>query len=97
MQIIKTEPILLFSTKHPNSISAFADWIFKTIKADWSTFADVKQTFNSVDSIGNDRYVFNIKGNQFRIVVMIFFVPKLVYIRFVGTHSEYDKIDGANV
>ena len=97
MQIIKTEPILLFSAKHPNSISAFADWVFKTNKANWSNFKDVKQTFNSVDSVGNDRYVFNIKGNQFRIVAMIFFIPKLVYIRFVGTHSEYDKIDCVNI
>ena len=97
MQIIKTEPILLFSASYPNSISAFADWIFKTTKANWSNFADVKQTFNSVDSIGNDRYVFNIKGNQYRIVAMIFFVPKLVYVRFVGTHSEYNKIDCVNI
>ncbi len=97
MQIIKKEPILIFSAKHPNSISAFADWIFKTNEADWDNFADVKETFNSVDSVGNNRFVFNIKGNQFRIVAMIFFVPKLVYIRFVGTHTEYDKIDCSKI
>lgn len=48
--------------------------------------------FNSVDSVGNKRYVFNIKGNHYRIVAIILFVPKIVYIRFIGTHKGYDKI-----
>ena len=56
-------------------------------------FADIKNTFNSADYIGNQRYVFNIKGNNYRIVVVIKFTIKFVYIRFVGTHSEYDRID----
>ena len=51
-----------------------------------------KNTFNSVDAVGNQRYVFNIKGNDFRLVVLIQFTPKTVYIRFVGTHKEYDAI-----
>ena len=55
-------------------------------------FADIKKTFNSVDYVGNQHYVFNIKGNDFRLVVVVKFTPKNVYIRFVGTHSEYDKI-----
>jgi mRNA interferase HigB len=46
----------------------------------------------SVDSVGNKRYVFNIKGNGYRLVVLILFTPQRVYIRFVGTHAEYDKI-----
>lgn len=53
----------------------------------------MKKTFNSVDAVGNDRYVFNIKGNSYRIVAMIFFDIRTIYIRFVGTHKEYDKVD----
>ena len=49
-------------------------------------------TFNSVDAVGHQRYVFNIKGNDFRLVVLIQFTPKTVYIRFVGSHKEYDAI-----
>ena len=49
--------------------------------------------FNILDYIGNDRYVFNIKGNDYRLVTMIFFNSRTVYIRFIGTHEEYDKID----
>ena len=53
---------------------------------------DIRKTFNSVDYVGNQRYVFNINGNNFRLIVMIFMTAKSVYIRFVGTHAEYDKI-----
>ena len=52
----------------------------------------MRQTFNSVDSVGNKRYVFNIKGNDYRLVVLVKFTVSHVLIRFVGTHSEYDKI-----
>jgi mRNA interferase HigB len=53
----------------------------------------MKQTFNSADSVGNDRYVFNVGGNKYRIVAMIHFNKRTVYLRFVGTHKQYDKID----
>lgn len=52
----------------------------------------MKNTFNSVDAVGNQRFVFNIKGNNYRLIVLILFTPKTVYIRFVGTHKEYDAI-----
>ena len=68
------------------------DWYYKTKESEWSNFAEIKNTFNSVDFIGNKRFVFNIKGKLYRIIVVVLFVPKYVYIRFVGTHAEYDKI-----
>ena len=52
----------------------------------------MKRTFNTVSIVGNQHYVFNIKGNDYRLVVVIQFTPSTVYIRFVGTHAEYDKI-----
>lgn len=72
---------------------ALQQW-YKTAKtAKWKCFADIKKNFNSVDSIGNQRYVCNIKGNNYRLVVVIQFVHEYIYIRFAGTHTEYDKID----
>lgn len=57
----------------------------------------MKEMFNSVDAVGNDRFVFNIRGNNYRIVALIFFDIRTVYIRFVGTHQEYDKIDCSTI
>lgn len=57
----------------------------------------MRADFNSVDYVGNQHYVFNIKGNNYRLVVAVKFTPKLVYIRFVGTHDEYMKIDVSSI
>ena len=92
MRIITCIAIDEYSGLHPDAKLALDEWYIKTEQSQWNCFADVKQTFNSVDSIGNERYVFNIKGNSYRVIVIILFVPKIVYIRFIGIHSEYDKI-----
>jgi len=92
MRIIAKSTLVAYYTKNPQAKAALEDWYEKTKEAEWNCFADIKRTFNSVDSVGNKRYVFNIKGNDFRLVVLILFTPQRVYIRFVGNHSEYDKI-----
>ena len=78
--------------KNPQAYGALKDWVEKTEAAEWRNFADIKKTFNSVDYVGNQHYVFNIKGNDYRLVVVIQFTPKHVFIRFIGTHAEYDRI-----
>ena len=92
MRIIARRTIYEYIQKNPQSKSALEEWTEKTEKAEWEQFADIKKTFNSVDYVGNQRYVFNIKGNNYRLVVVVKFTPKLVYVRFIGTHSEYDRI-----
>ena len=92
MRIIARRTIYEYIQKNPQSKSALEEWTGKTEKAEWEQFADIKKTFNSVDYVGNQRYVFNIKGNNYRLVVVVKFTPKLVYVRFIGTHSEYDRI-----
>jgi len=68
-------------------------WYNVTKQSDWKDFHSMKQTFNSADRVGNDRYAFNVGGNKYRIVAMIHFNKRTVYLRFVGTHKQYDKID----
>jgi len=97
MRIITFSAIKEFINKHSNSDVALRDWYKKTEKSEWTCFADIKQTFNSVDNVGNNRFVFNIKGNDYRLVAIIIFSSKKVYIRFIGTHKEYDKIDCSNI
>ena len=92
MHIISFKKLKDFFAKNPNAKVAMQDWYKRAQKADWDNFADVKNTFNSVDNVGNSRYVFNVKGNNYRIVAIIRFVWKRVLIRWVGTHKDYDKI-----
>ena len=97
MRIITHKAIAQYSGLHPDAKSALDEWYVKTEQSQWNCFADVKKTFNSVDSVGNKRYVFNIKGNFYRVIALILFIPKIVYIRFIGTHSEYDKIKDCSI
>ena len=92
MRIFVYKTLVDYYTKYPESKIALEEWFCKTKKSEWKNFSEMKSTFNSVDPVGNRRYVFNIKGNSYRLVVNVLFVPKYVYIRFIGTHSEYDKI-----
>ena len=92
MRIITYKAIEQYTALHSDTKLALDEWYKKVEESDWNNFADVKKTFNSVDSVGNKRYVFNIKGKSYRVVVLILFVPKIVYIRFIGTHAEYSKI-----
>lgn len=93
MRIFTEQAIKEYSERVPESRVALQDWVSKVKRANWSCFADMKKTFNSVDSVGNQHYVFNVKGNNYRLVVVVKFVIGFVYVRFIGTHSEYDKID----
>ena len=85
------------ATEFPDLRDSIDDWYRKTKNANWSNFQDVKQTFNSVDYVGNDRFVFNIKGNKYRLVAIIHFNKRTIYIRFLGKHDEYDSIDCSTI
>lgn len=72
-------------------------WIETVQEAKWKNHADLKKMFPSADYIKNGRYVFNISGNNFRLVTVVIFIGGVVNIRFIGTHAEYDKIDSATI
>ncbi len=93
MRIFTEQAIKRFTDEHPDSLTAFQVWVSVVKTSRWTCFADIKKDFNSVDAVGNQRYVFNIMGNHYRLVVVIKFTIGFVYVRFVGTHAEYDKID----
>jgi mRNA interferase HigB len=92
MRIISARTIRQYYEAHPSSKTALQDWASKVREANWNSLADMKRTFNSVDYVGNQHYVFNIKGNDYRLVAVVKFTPKFVLIRFIGTHAEYDRI-----
>ena len=82
---------------HNNSQTALERWYEIADNAEWKNLSDIKVDFPATDYVGNQHYVFNIKGNDYRLVVVIKFTIGYVYIRFVGTHSEYDKIDCSTI
>ena len=72
-------------------------WHRHTLHADWSTPSDVKQDFRNASILKDGRVVFNIAGNKYRLVVWINYAYGVVYIRFIGTHAQYDKIDAQTI
>ena len=76
---------------------ALERWYQTAEAAQWTSFSDIREDFGSADSVGNQHYVFNIRGNKYRLVVVVKFLMGYVFIRFVGTHEEYDKIDAKTI
>jgi mRNA interferase HigB len=91
MIVIALKAIKLFGKYYPLAVVPLNEWYKKTKEADWINFNEVKQTFNSCDAIGNDRYVFNIGGNNYRLIAMIHFKNRTLYIRDILTHAQYDE------
>lgn len=93
MVVIAKGVINDFGELHNDSSAPLLDWYKRTKKANWSNFNELKQTFSATDYVGNDLYVFNIKGNKYRLIARIFFSIRTVFIRFIGTHAEYDEVN----
>ncbi len=97
MRVISPKKINEYVLKHNKAKVPLYNWLAKTKRAEWESLADMRQVFNSVDYVGNKRYVFNIGGNNYRLVAIVLLVKKHVYIRFIGTHAEYEKIDCSKI
>ena len=80
------------SSGREDSRVALEKWYDDTIQADWKNFSDIRRDYPSADYVGNQHYVFNIRGNRYRLIVVVKFTIGRVFIRFVGTHQEYDRI-----
>jgi len=92
MVIISRPIIREFISRYPISANALNEWYLKTKNSDWGKFTEVKATWNTCDAIGNDRYVFDIAGNNYRLIAMIHFKKRTLHIRRILTHSEYTEI-----
>ena len=94
MQIVAKKRLKKFWEKHPRAKLPLETWHAIVSKAEWKRPADIKTAFGvTVDFVADNRVVFNISGNSYRLVVHISYEYKAVLIKFVGTHSQYDKID----
>jgi mRNA interferase HigB len=97
VRIIARKTLREFWESHTDSRQPLQAWYSDVKNADWKKPSDIKGVYQNASFIANNRVVFNIKGNKYRLVVVIQYEHSIVYIRFVGTHKEYDKIDVATI
>jgi mRNA interferase HigB len=97
MRVIALRTLRDFWQQHPDAEQALQAWYHDVKQATWRTPADIKSVYRNASFVGNNRVVFNVKGNDYRLVVGIQYQNGIVYIRFVGTHQEYDRINTAMV
>jgi mRNA interferase HigB len=95
MHVISRKKLIEFYEQpgQQDATGQFEAWYFEAKHARWESPADVKAQYGSASVIGDNRVVFNIAGNKYRLIVRINYSSKTVFVRFVGTHQEYDKID----
>lgn len=97
MNVIKHKTLIDFWSKHPDSKGALEAWFAEAGKATWHGPADIKKRYPTADFLKSNRVIFNIRGNKYRLIVQIEYKTKIVFIRFVGTHAEYSKINAETV
>lgn len=97
MRVISHKTLSDFYADHADAATPLERWYDIALHSRWKTLSDIKTDFPSTDYVGNQHYVFNIKGNDYRLIVVVKFTPGLIFIRWVGTHADYDKIDCSTI
>ena len=97
MHIIARKRLREFWEKHPDAKGQLKAWYHEVKHATWSKSADVKAMYPKASVVGDDRVVFKICHNKYRLVVLVKYASETVYVRFIGTHAEYDRIDAKEI
>lgn len=93
MRIIAKRTLRAFWERHADAEEPLLAWYREVEQADWDTPTELKAQYRNASIVGGNRVVFNIKGNDYRLVVRINYPYRVVYVRFVGTHTEYDAVN----
>jgi len=93
MRVISQAKLKAFCTKYPDAGQALKAWYDEARKASWETPQQIKDQYRNASFVGQNRVVFNIHGNKYRLVVAVAYKFGAVYIKFIGTHKDYDRID----
>lgn len=97
MRIISRKLLVEFWDDHPDAKQALEVWYREALAATWSSPQEIKQRYPKASILPRDRVVFDIKGNSYRLVVIVIYRFGTIYLRFVGTHAEYDKIEATTI
>ncbi|MDP9230629.1 MAG: type II toxin-antitoxin system HigB family toxin [Bacteroidota bacterium] len=97
MRIIAKKILREFWKKHSDCEEQLKAWFQETSKSEWKTPDNIKKKYPGASFLAGNRVVFNIKGNKYRLIVKINYDYQMIWIRFIGTHAEYDKIDASKI
>lgn len=97
MRVIAVAPLRAFWLQHPDAEQPLKAWFEEASKASWTQPSDIKAQYRSASILKNRRVVFNIKGNDYRLVVAVVYRLQVVYVKFIGTHPQYDAIDARTI
>ena len=97
MRVIALRNIRDFGAQQPRAAQAWKAWVQEARNASWKTPQDIKQRYASASFIGRNRVVFNIRGNEYRLIVAVAYRFEAVYVKFIGTHAQYDAIDAQTI
>jgi mRNA interferase HigB len=97
MHVLALKTVKLFWQRHPDSELAIRAWYVEVRGAKWAKATDVKARYPSASVLSSERLVFNIGGNKYRLIVRVNYASGTVFVRFIGTHAEYDKIGAKTV
>ena len=97
MRVLSRKSLRQFWDKHPDAREPLQAWYAGVKHANWKRPSDIKATYQTASFISNNRIVFNIKGNKYRIIVVVEYRFGMVFIRFIGTHQEYDRINAETI
>ena len=97
MRVIAKKILRQFWEKHPNCEQQLKSWHQEPTESSWDNSNDIKKDFPTASILGDNRIVFNVKGNHYRLIVKISYTHQMVWIRFIGSHTEYNKIDATKI
>jgi mRNA interferase HigB len=97
MHVIARKALREFWEKHPDAEGPLRAWYDQAMRARWRTAQEIRTLYASASFVGDDRVAFNIGGNKYRLIVAVRYRTGTVFVRFVGTHAEYDRIDARTV
>ena len=97
MNVISKRTLIKFYEEHADAKTALEVWHSDARKSEWKTPEDIKQFYASASFLKDNRVVFNIKGNDYRLIVHIDYLRKIVRVKFIGTHAQYDKINAEDI
>lgn len=93
MRIVAQSTLVAYGAKHPDALASLRQWVNRTRAASWGTTAEVQAAFPKAKVLNGERVRFDVSGGDYRLIVAFDFRRKIAFVKFVGTHAEYDRVD----